>query len=148
MVISGTTEAVSTGSETKSETAPSVSFSFGALGESSAPKPSISSGETSVTKVVEGSNPTTVAVTTASNAITTTTSATAQPQPSLNFAFGAVKEAPKTSGSSVPETEKPSETTASGFKAPEEPPKPSVAKTLDFSFGATSTASGKTGLFQ
>jgi hypothetical protein len=59
-----------------------------------------------------------------------------------------VKEAPKTSGSSVPETEKPSETTASGFKAPEEPPKPSVAKTLDFSFGATSTASGKTGLFQ
>merc|ERR550534_2001088 len=138
----GTTEAVSTGSETKSETAPSVSFSFGALGESSAPKPTISSGETSVTKVVEASNPTSVAVTTASNAITTTTSATAQPQPSLNFAFGAAKEAPKTSGSSVvPETEKPNETTSSGFKIPEEPAKPSVAKTLDFSFGATSTAS-------
>ena len=74
---------------------------------------------------------------TASNAITTTTSATAQPQPSLNFAFGAAKEAQKTSGSSVPETEKSSETTASGFKVPEEPAKPSVAKTLDFSFGAS-----------
>ena len=80
---------------------------------------------------------------TASNAITTTTSATAQPPPSLNFAFGVVKEAPKTSGISVPETEKPSETTASGFKAPEEPANPSVAKTLDFSFGAASTVSGK-----